>query len=355
MPEKTYRIISWMTGRVGKIGIRHFVDNPAFELVGVLVHDKEKVGKDAGEIAGIPPTGVIATDDVDAILALDADCVFYAPWLFANPDTISRILRSGKNVVTTAGYFHPNEANRADGAKLEAACADGGTSFHGGGIHPGFAGDVLPLTLARLSSRVDTIHVYEVVNVLLDAPGEDHIVQFGFGKDKDEFLSNPTLLGMGVPFFAQAMSTIADGLGRTIDEVTTALTAATATEDITHPLGVIPRGSVAAQYHEWTAWSEGKPLIVFHAMYTTGDAGNTDPVCDWGKTRYRIVIEGDPPSELTLEGVTQPDGTMVHPGYVWTAMGAINAIPFVCDAPPGWVTQLDIGLVQPRNLVRPNT
>ena len=77
-----------------------------------------------------------------------------------------------------------------------------------------------------------------------------------------------------------------------------------------------------------------------------------EPPWDWGKTRYRIVIDGDPPSELTLEGVTRPDGSMVHPGYEWTAMGAINAIPHVCDARPGWITQLDIGLVQPRNLVR---
>jgi hypothetical protein len=351
MSEQTYRVIQWMTGRVGKIGIRHFAASPAFDLVGVLVHDKEKVGKDAGEIAGIEPVGVVATDDVEAILAMDADCVFYTPWLFADVETICRILRTGKNVVTTAGYFHPNKDNQIDGAKIEAACRAGGTSFHGGGIHPGYAGDVLPLTLARVVSRIDTIHVYEIVNVLTDAPLEDHLGLFGFGKDKNDFLSNPTMLGMGVPFFAQAMATIADGLGREIDEVTAELTAATATEDITHQLGVIRSGSVAAQRHDWTAWSDGKPLIVFHAMYTTGDASNLDPAWDWGKTRYRIVIDGDPPTELTLEGGTRPDGSFAHPGYNWTAMSAIHAIPDVCDAPPGWITQLDLGLVRPRGLV----
>ena len=43
---------------------------------------------------------------------------------------------------------------------------------------------------------------------------------------------------------------------------------------------------------------------------------------------------------------------MAHPGYDWTAMGAINAIPDVCDAPPGWLTHLDLGLIRPRGLVR---
>ncbi len=91
----------------------------------------------------------------------------------------------------------------------------------------------------------------------------------GFGKDKDKFLSEPTILGLGVPFFAQSMYMIADGLGVSIDEVTAAdVKAAVATEDIPHELGAIPRGTVAAQHHEWTAWVDGKPLIVFDALYT---------------------------------------------------------------------------------------
>ena len=175
----------------------------------------------------------------------------------------------------------------------------------------------------------------------------------GFGKDKDKFLSEPTILGLGVPFFAQSMYMIADGLGVTIDEVTAAdVRAAVATQDIPHELGAIPRGTVAAQRHEWTAWVEGRPLIVFEALYTTTTPDKLEPAWEFGKTRYRIAIQGDPPSELILQGVDQPDGTMHHPGYDWTAMGAINAIPDVCDAAPGWLTHLDLGLLRPRGLAR---
>jgi 2,4-diaminopentanoate dehydrogenase len=345
----TYRIIQWMTGDVGQVGVRHFADNPVFDLVGVLVHTKDKVGKDAGEIAGIAPIGVVATDDIEAIVAMDADCVFYTP-IIMDTDTVCLLLRSGKNVVTTSGFFYPTADFAADGEKIRQACQDGGTSFHAGGIHPGYAGDILPLTLARVMSRIDQIRVFEVVNILTDAP-LDHIDWMGFGKDRDKFLSQPTILGLGLPFFAQSMYMIADGLGVRIDRVTAAdVKAAVATEDIPHELGAIPRGTVAAQHHEWTAWVDGDPLIVLHAIYLTSDT--IEPAWDWGKTRYRIVIDGDPPSELTLEGVDQPDGTMAHPGYNWTAMGAINAIPDVCDAAPGWLTHLDLGLIRPRGLVR---
>lgn len=348
--EKTYRVIQWMTGDVGQVGVRHFADNPVFDLVGVLVHSKEKVGKDAGEIAGVAPIGVTATDDAEAIIAMEADCVFYTP-IIMDTDTVCRLLRSGKNVVTTSGFFYPTSEFATGGAQIREACEEGCSSFHAGGIHPGYAGDILPLTLARVAGRIDKVEVWEVVNVLTDAP-MDHIDWMGFGKDKQKFLSEPTILGLGVPFFAQSMHMIADGLGVTIDDVSADVKAAVATEDIPHDEGAIPRGTVAAQHHEWTAWVDGRPLIVYHAIYLTAGPDQLDPPWDWGRTRYRIVIEGDPPTELTMHGLVAADGTMAHPGYTWTAMGAINAIPDVCDAAPGWLTHLDLGLVRPRGLVR---
>ena len=117
----TYRIIQWMTGDVGQVGVRHFADSPMFDLVGVLVHSSDKVGKDAGEIAGIAPIGVTATDDVDAVIAMDADCVFFTP-IIMDTETVCRLLRSGKNVVTTSGFFYPTADFAADGEKIRAAC-----------------------------------------------------------------------------------------------------------------------------------------------------------------------------------------------------------------------------------------
>src|SRR3954447_369316 len=156
----TYRVIQWATGSIGQISIRHFAENPAFDLVGVYVTSEAKRGRDAGELADIAPLGVVATADIEEILALDAACVNYAP-LYADVDDMARLLRSGKNIVTPVGFVYPKALDPQVVATLEAACAEGGTSLHGAGIHPGFSGDLLPMTVARLCSRVDQVIVQE--------------------------------------------------------------------------------------------------------------------------------------------------------------------------------------------------
>ncbi len=71
--EKKYRVIQWGIGNVGTVALRHFAHNPAFEVVGVLCNRPEKVGRDAGELVGVAPIGVLATTDKAEIEALDAD------------------------------------------------------------------------------------------------------------------------------------------------------------------------------------------------------------------------------------------------------------------------------------------
>lgn len=75
----SYRIIQWGTGNVGRHALRLILERPDYELVGVRVYNPEKVGKDAGELLGVGLIGVQATDDIEAILELDADCVCYTP------------------------------------------------------------------------------------------------------------------------------------------------------------------------------------------------------------------------------------------------------------------------------------
>ena len=129
----TYRVIQWATGGVGRASIQGIVSHPDLDLVGCWVHSADKVGLDVGEICGMDFLGVTATDNVEELLALDADCVMYAP-IFANRKEIVRILESGKNVVTPLGFFYPGKRDVAD---LEAACRAGNATLHGTGIHPG--------------------------------------------------------------------------------------------------------------------------------------------------------------------------------------------------------------------------
>ena len=348
MSQDTYRVIQWATGTVGKAALQHFIENPVIELVGVLVTNPEKVGKDAGELVGLPPTGVIATDDVEKIIALDADCVLFAP-LVTDIDIICRLLRSGKNVISPAGPFDPIERYRALFDLIEAACRDGGTSFHGCGIHPGFSGDILPLTLTRLMNRIDRIEVTEVIDKLRNPMV--YIEVMGFGRDPDDLLANPSRSAEAPYIFTQSMSIVVESLGKKIEKLTTRLEVAAATKDIPYPNGVIRKGTVAGQHFEWTAWSDGAPLMVYHFYWTMGD--DIEPRWDNGDSCYKVVIHGDPPLEVRLMGGMEADGRRPFHGLPWTGLVGATAVPAVCDARPGVITHLDLGVVQPRGLVRP--
>ncbi len=352
MPEKRYRVIQWCTGVVGKTALRHFIENPVFDLVGVLVTNPDKVGVDAGTLVGLPETGVVATDVVEQVIALDADCVLYAP-LVADVDMICRLLASGKNVASVGGPFSP-EHYPEPFARIEAACREGRVSYHACGIHPGFSGDILPLTLTRLMNRVDHIQVYEFIDKLKTPMIYTEVM--GFGRDPDDLLAKPSRSPEAPYAFAQSMALVAEGLGRKIDDLTTRLEVATATRDIPytvgegHPGGVIREGTVAGQHYEWTAWSNGSPLITYHFYWTMGD--HVEPKWD-NDSRYQVVIEGDPPLEVRLMSPPDADGRRPFLGLPWTGLVAATALPAVCDAEPGVVTHIDLGVVQPRGLVRP--
>ncbi len=354
MAKDTYRVIQWATGVVGKTALKHFIENPVIDLVGVYVTNPDKVGKDAGELVGLPPSGVIATNDAEALIALKPDCVLFAG-LVKDLDLFCRLLRGGTNVISPAGPFFPTERYKADFDRLEEACREGGASFHGCGVHPGFSGDILPLTLCRLMNRVDLIEVTEVIDKLRNPMIYTEVM--GFGRDCDELLATPSRSPEAPFAFEGSMRMVIEGLGKTIEKITTRLEVAAATQDIPYTLGegipgggTIRKGTVAGQHFEWTAWADGKPLMVYHFYWVMGE--HVEPQWLHGESRYQVAIQGDPPLEMHLMGGIDSDGRRPFLGLPWTGLVGATVVPQVCDAGPGVVTHLDLGVVQPRGLVR---
>ena len=353
MPETTYRVAQWATGSIGQIGIRHFVDNPVYELVAVHVTNPDKVGTDAGELAGVPPVGVAATSDIDQLIALRPDCVHYAP-LHADVDDLCRLLEAGINVVTPVGFVYPTPNSRADFDRLGDACEAGGASFHGTGIHPGFSGDLLPLVFSRLFTRIDQVQVRETAD-LSTHPSKAMQDALGFARDPVEAVEDPApLITTMDSIFEQSMTMVVEGLGWTVDRFTTDFDVATAKRDLHVRSGTIPAGTVAGERFVWTAWVDEEPLVVFRTFWKMDD--DLEPDWGYGSIKYSCVIEGDPSIEVNFESAHEhPDGDEGYWGRVWTAMNTINPIPAVCDAAPGVLTHLDLPLVRPRGLVRPRT
>lgn len=63
------RVFQVATGNVGREMIKRIRHQPDLELVGLHCYSTDKIGRDAGEIVGIEPVGVIATGSVEELLA----------------------------------------------------------------------------------------------------------------------------------------------------------------------------------------------------------------------------------------------------------------------------------------------
>jgi hypothetical protein len=338
-----YRVIQWATGGVGRAAIEGILDHPELELVGCWVHDAKKSGQDAAALAGRPPCGVGATNDVEAILATDADCVLYSPRI-ANPKEVERILASGKNVVTPLGWFYPFHS--ASVAGLEAACRRGGATLHGTGIHPGGITERFPLVFSSLSRAITHVRAEEFSDIrTYGAPVVISEVML-FGKTPEQARQSPMakLLGAG---FLQSVDLLADALGFALDpEKRTTHEMAVATQPIDSPIGKIQPGLVAAQRFTWQGTVRGEPVITARVNWLMGDA-HLEPDWRFGPEgeRFEVEVTGDPPVKVTFHGLHPESieaGLKRNPGIVATALHCVSAIPAVCRAEPGIKTYLEL-------------
>lgn len=342
-----YRVIQWATGNVGRAAVQGIVSHPQLQLVGAWVHDPHKAGRDVGEVCGIGPVGVRATADSEAILAMPADCVLYSP-LLPQLDEVVRLLESGKNVVTPVGWFYPFDTPGV--AELEAACRAGGVSLHGTGIHPGGITELLPLTVSALCRNVRHVRAEEFSDIRVYRAELVVREVMLFGKRPEEARVSPMLdlLGFG---FGQSIDMLAAALGMRLDPRKAATHAmAVATAPIETPVGVIATGTVAAQRFSWQGTIDGAPVITVRVNWLMGEQ-HLDPPWTIGGERFEVEVQGDPSIHVALRGLQPPfehADLDRNPGIVATAMHCVNSIPYVCDAPPGIRTYLDLPLITGR-------
>jgi hypothetical protein len=345
-----YRVIQWATGSVGRAAIQGVLRHPDLELVGCWVHSADKSGRDAGELAGEDPVGVAATTDIDALLAVDADCVMYSP-LLPDDQVVKRILRSGKNVVTPVGWVYPDRDNPAVAA-IEAAALDGKVTLHGSGIHPGGITERFPLMVSALSSAITGVRSEEFSD--LRTYNSPLVVRevMGFGLTPEQAMAGPmaALLEGG---FKASVRMVTDQLGfaaepriRSTQEVAVAVKG---TDELVVPM---EPGTVAARRFRWEAVVDGQPVVTAAVNWLMCEV-ELDPPWTLGEggERFEVEITGDPDVLLTFKGLqpeTVAQGLIRNPGVVATANHCVSAIPYVCEASPGIKTYLDLPLIAGR-------
>lgn len=342
------RVIQWATGGVGRAAIEGVLAHPELEVVGCWVHSADKAGRDIGELAGTDPIGIAATTDIDALLATEADCVVYSPFM-ADPRVVTRILESGKNVVTPLGWFYPPSEDRA---RIEQIARDAGVTLHGTGIHPGGITERFPLMVSALSGSITHVRAEELSDIR--TYGAPDVIRdwmlFGATPEEARTSIMADALGAG---FRQSVWMVADVLGFDLDaDLRTTHEMAVATEPIDSPIGIIEPGRVAAQRFRWEGLVDGEPVVTAAVNWLMGEE-HLDPGWAFGPggERFEVEVTGDPSCLTTfqkLHPVSIEAGLVRNPGIVATAMHCVNAVPYVCAADPGLQTYLDLPLVAGR-------
>jgi len=337
-----HSVVQWATGNIGTRSLRHVIEHPDLTLAGVYVTSADKAGRDAGELCGLPATGVAASSDVSEILALGVDCVLYMP-AACDLDQVCAILAGGTNIVTTRGEFHhPASMSPADLERVEAACAQGGTSIHSTGSSPGFISEALPLVLASIQRRLESITINEYADLSRRDSPDMLFNLMGFGHQVQEF--PPERFSYGAYAFGPSLRATAEALGLPLDSVTSAGEVAVTPEKLIIAAGTLDAGTVAAQRMTVTGTHAGRPLLTFTANWFCTDV--LEPAWTLGATGWNVRVDGDAPLDLDIR-FDFPLEEMAErtPGY--TANRAVNAIPYVVAAAPGIRTTADLPQIIP--------
>ena len=351
----TLRTVVWSTGGVGSIALDAIRVRPDLELVGVWVYSPDKVGKDAGTLAGIDPIGVTATNDADALIALRPDCVVYAASgpdrdAGAVPDYL-KLLEAGINVVSTSStslvyppaYYSPQWREQ-----MAAAAKAGHASFYASGIFPGFGSDQLALLLATQSKKIRCLKVtevalndhYPVADVMMNGMG------FGHPLDFEPLLKTPGFIEMA---WRAPIHLMAAGLGVEVEEVRGTLDRRLTDRDIEVAFGTIKAGTCGAVSTRAAGVVNGREAIVVEHIIRMARDVAPDWLASEFDATYRVDIEGDPDIHCAMNLGAAEGHAAGHAAMSATAMRVVNAIPYVIRAPAGLLSSLDLPNTLPRH------
>jgi 4-hydroxy-tetrahydrodipicolinate reductase len=355
---------------MGVIALRGVIDHPELQLVDVVVQSDAKAGRDAGELCGVAPVGVIATQDPAPMLAGDADVVVYAAGANLRPldaveDMVS-ILRAGRNVVSCSvvPLVFPDAVDAAFTDPLRQAALDSGVSFFTTGIDSGFANDVLPLVLTGVSRVIESVRVTEMFNYATypDKAAVYEILGFGKPPEFTAFAATPGVFTFG---WGPVVHQLAAGLGVKIDRIEESNERVPAAESFDTPTGHIAAGTIAAMRSTLTGYvGETATFVVDHVTRMRDDIAPDWPqphICipptdlgygeASGRGAYRVEIAGSPTMRCEFEMAENHDHDLG--ARMAGASRMVNAIPAVCAAPPGLLSALDLPLITGAGLVRP--
>jgi hypothetical protein len=331
--DRKVRFAQLGVGRMGSMHIK-YACMKGCELVAAFDISEQRIGKDAGEVAGIEDKGILISDirDLEVVLKdTKPDIVMVATKSFIKDvkDDIIRCITCGANVITICEEaLWPWETDYESTHEIDEAAKKYGVAVLGTGFADVYWGN-LPAMMIGGSGFISKIHGTCIVNlqdygyVLAERHGvglseEAFKEKFGTGKSTDTGakLKDTCFLGdqngwicnyMGLHIQSQKIQDI-PFLAK--DNIYSKAM------DITIPAGNVIGASTVVR----TETEEGITIIfeIGGKVYEDGDIDSTQ----W-------TIEGDPSTKIIIDRPPTPQLTCTI---------SVNRIPDVINASPGYIT-----------------
>jgi hypothetical protein len=331
------RVVQWTTGKVGKLSMRGILDDSRLELVGVYAYSDEKAGVDAGPLCGRPDTGVLATTDIDALIALGADTVLYTPFM-ADLDHAVRLLESGLDVISTNLFLNVGGIQGETKERLSAACERGDSSLYITGINPGWI-NTMVTAMTAICRDVQMVSIFESADVTVYESAETWQA-LGFSLPE----APPAVIEMAkmwLSTFYDSVQRMGVALGYVLDDMEFFIDHATASEKVDLGWLCIEKDTIAAIRAGWNGKVNGKTVLQSNvAWYLTKKLNEG---WEFDDDHYHVVIKGEPDVDTRIRFIP-PETWGNHEWDTMTAMPAVSAALDVAAAPAGILTLKDVGL-----------
>ncbi len=344
------RVVQFSTGNVGQHSLKAIIGRPDLELVGVHAASPAKIGRDAAELCGLTElTGIIATDDIDALIAHKPDCVVYTAQAETRPmeaiEQLSKLLAAGINVVGSSMVWlvTPGQADDWLRGPLEKACEAGNSSLYVNGVDPGYSGDTEVHSALSLVTRATSILVQEIFDYANYDDYEFTGKSMGFGASAEDETPMLFLPGVLTTMWGGPVRNLANQLGIELDEVRQRIEPWYAEKRIECKMATVEPGQMAAVRFAVEGVRDGVPVITMEHItrLTAASAPDWEYPPDGKPGVHRVVVEGEPRVELNTH-VSDPVLDVTEAGCVSTAARVVNAIDWICRAPKGLIAVEDI-------------
>ncbi|MDT5304102.1 MAG: 4-hydroxy-tetrahydrodipicolinate reductase [Mycobacterium sp.] len=345
------KVVQVATGNVGSEMIKRFATQPDLQLIGVHCYSPDKIGRDAGELAGVAPNGVKTTGTIEEILAAKPDVLTFHG-VFPDEDLYVKVLEAGINIVTTADWItgwhrdrnHPHHSGKPVTQLLRDACEKGGSTFYGTGMNPGL-NQILGVVCSADVADIENITTVESVDVSCHhSKGTWTEVGFGLPVDDPEL---PSKLEKFTRVFADSVLMMADCFDLELDEVGFTYELGACTKDVDLGWYALSKGSLGGCYIKYQGMVDGVPRVETHLEWQM--TPHTDPSWDI-KGCYITRIKGDPTIYNKYMVFPKPGADLSNPddfaslGTSMPGMPALYAIKSVVAQAPGIVTSADLPL-----------